>query len=239
MSQPLSGPIARKPVVLARFRDGGVLEECLAVLDQEHIPYKLSSTAPVFEISSIGSGGVNNEAMVLVAESNLSAARSALLEDARATIRSVPPAPDDYLATMDTPFLTQLALEPQGWSFHDLAVAEWLLKERNAEVQEIQFPPVDLPPADYAPVRAKWQVILVCTLFTGGILGAVAGWSMTFSRQHGADSPYHYDSFSRVFGVVIFSLTILAWGICLSLIWATIPDIYGDWPSPSSDYHEE
>jgi hypothetical protein len=235
---PSDAPIG-KPVLLARFRDGGVMEECLAVLQQHHIPYKLSSSAPVFEISSIGSGGVNNQAMVSVSEANLTAARTALLEDARATIQLVPPIPGDYLTTMDTPFLMKMALEPDGWSFHDLATAEWLLRERKAEIQEVLFPPADLPPADYPPVRAKWQVIVVSTLLTGGIMGAIVGWSLIFSRQHGKDSPYHYDQFSRGFGTVIFGLTILVWTVSISLIWATIINPLGGSHHPSFYYHEK
>lgn len=198
------------------------MEECLAVLKQAEIPFRIETTAPIFEISSIGSGGVNNEAIVLVPSDQLSHARSVMLEDARETIKITPPTADDYLATLDTPTLEQMLKEPEGWSFHDLAAAEFLLGQRGGSITQITFPDPTAPPKNYAPVRANWLVISFAVLVTGGVYGMIVAWSLIHSRQHGSDSPYHYDDFSRAFGYLIFALTIVAWGLCISLMWETI-----------------
>ncbi len=216
------------------------MAECLEILDEAGIHYKIASTAPVFEISSIGSGGVNNQAMVMVAAAQISVAREALMKDARATIQLAPPPPDAYLATLDSAFLRNMLQEPDGWNFQDLAAAEWLLGARHEMIPEVAFAEPDAPPAEYRPVRAKWQVVLVAALLTGGIMGLFVGYSLTFSRQHGKDSPYHYDAFSRNFGLSILILTILAWGISISiLIYSAIDPLGGTYYGPSYFYDED
>lgn len=221
MAGPTKIPLS-KMAVLARYRDGGILEECLTVLVQHQIPYRIETTAPVFEVTSIGSAGANHEAILLVESSQLGNAQQVLLEDARATIKLVPPEADDYLATLHTPDLQRMLQEPEGWSFHDLAAAEALLQQRAAEVPPITYRDQSAPPKDYDPVRVRLPLVVFGALATGGIYGIVIALSLIFSRQHGSDSPYHYDEFSRRVGWVILILTLIAWSVSVSLIWNSI-----------------
>ena len=221
MAAPAKIPLS-KTAVLARFRNGGILEECLAVLAQNQIPYRIETTAPVFEVTSIGSAGANHEAILLVESSQLGNARQVLLEDARATIKLVPPEADDYLATLHTPDLQRMLQEPEGWSFHDLAAAETILQQRGAEVPPIPYREQNAPPKNYPPVRVKLPLVVFGGLVTGGIYGIIIALSLIFSRQHGSDSPHHYDEFSRRVGWGILILTLLAWSVSVSLIWDTI-----------------
>ncbi len=44
-------------VEIARFHDGAMLEEYSAVLTSQGIDYRIGSTAPVFNLMTIGSAG--------------------------------------------------------------------------------------------------------------------------------------------------------------------------------------
>lgn len=235
MSQA-SAPVL-KPVQLARFREGELLENCLILLRSNGIAFRVESTAPIFDVMTIGHASTGGEAVVFVAQCQLAKARGIALADARESVQSIPPEESAYLATLDTGTLQKILEEADGWSFYDLAVAEYLLDKRGAEVPEVHFATEAADFKEHAPVRARWQIILIGALLTGGIMGIVIGFSLMISRQNGKDSPPHYDKFSRTFGLLIFILTLIAWTVCGSLLWRTMISLKEHRPTNPNHYH--
>ena len=228
-----------KPVTLARFREGELLEDCLTLLRSKGVLFRVESTAPIFDVMTIGHASTGGEAIVLVAQSQLAQAREIMLADGRESVQTVPPEADSYIATLDTETLQKMLEEADGWNFHDLATAEHWLGKRGAVIPQVRFAKDASAFKEYAPVRARWQVILLGALLTGGIMGVVIGLSLMNSKQNGDDSPPHYDRFSRIFGMVIFILTLIAWFVCTSLIWSTVISLNGQRPTNPYHYYQD
>lgn len=129
MNEPDSSPSSE--IELARFRDAEGVEYCCAVLDKAGIKYRLSSDVPAFDISAVGTGGVNGSMIVMVAPKLEVRARQALLEDARASIQNG--LLEDYPLSKDSSDEELLAMlkEPLEWSAYDIAAAEYLLTQRK------------------------------------------------------------------------------------------------------------
>ncbi len=157
----------------------------------------------------------------------------------RLAVTAHPPEGDAYLRTLGVRGYEQLLRAPEGWNFHDLAAAEYLLREQKRDVPDVQFAAVEMPIPNRPAVRANWKMIVLAVAFTGGIYGLIIGLSLVFSRQDGNGTPYHYDEFSRNLGVLIFTLTMLAWGVAISLMAASIINPTARPPQPNYHYHRK
>ena len=133
MSGPDSSPEGE--VELARFRDEAGVEDCRAVLDAAGIKYRVSTDAPAFDISAVGTGGVNGSVIIMIAAADEVNARQKLLDDARLQVRDGVAA-DYHLQEWSNEDLLDTINEPLEWSAADVAAAEAILKQRGVSFQQ-------------------------------------------------------------------------------------------------------
>ena len=150
-------PSLKDEVELARFGAGELVEDCIAVLKQAGVPYRLSTDAAAFDYSAIGSGGAGarGSMLVMVAGADEIRACRALLAAARETVAGGV-AEDFYLRDYSDEELAEVVKLPREWSAYDVAAAEVLLRERSLPVPE---PSYELTEQDQEERQEKVETI--------------------------------------------------------------------------------
>lgn len=200
---------------LSRCRDGESVEDTKAVLDSAAIPYRLASTAPTFDISTIGTGA-DPVVIISVRKADYPAARVAMEED---LIRVDLP-DDHYLLTATDHELAEILGKPSEWSPFDVAHARRLAAQRGVDLELIESSKrqrLDMlkrgKPASKGLMFAGWLFSAL-----GGLFGIGIAWSICFMKEKTPEGEFHtYDARSRDLGKGMLFLGCLVLGLAVLL----------------------
>ena len=174
-------------IELLRCHEGESLANLKRVLDEAGIPYRLASTAPVFDIASIGSG---HEAQVIVSveRGDFRRARAALESDALST--DLPA--DHHLRGFETFELEEILAKESEWSPFDVAHARRLLTERGIASQAVAKRKEawleEMRKGKPAPV---WLLLLGwASALMGGVIGLAIGLSLCYMKENTPDGVF-------------------------------------------------
>lgn len=123
---------------VARFRDAESAQDLSRALTESGIPCTVSSTAPAFDISSVGRGAVGEYLVVVQGEANELLARRAMLDGDRLVLKAGV-AEDHHLREFDSDGLREIVEFPREWSPYDVAAAEVLLTERGEAFDPAEY----------------------------------------------------------------------------------------------------
>lgn len=118
---------------IERFPHREPLDEFLQVLEQEAIPYQLSSTAPTFDFSSIGAEAAT-DVIVSIRRKDYARARAVL----ERSFLAAPIPPDHHLADADDDDLMEILANEHDWSPFDVAHARRMARERGIDTARIR-----------------------------------------------------------------------------------------------------
>ncbi|MEM1084216.1 MAG: hypothetical protein AAGI48_08840 [Verrucomicrobiota bacterium] len=198
---------------LQRCAHPDATEDTTSVLRAAGIPYRLSTTAASFDITSIGSGQ-SGEVVIAVRKENYKAARNAL---ENASLKDE--LPDDHFLHEATPEeLVQIVGDADEWSPFDVAHASRLLRERGIDLEEVEEKRVARiealrtgKPAPASLIRAGWFFTVV-----GGFIGMGIAWSLcTMKEKTPYGTYFSYDGESREIGRRMQRVSVV-----LTILWA-------------------
>lgn len=207
-------------IELSRCRDGEAVAEVCAILDSAGIPYTTGSTAPNFDISTIGSG---NDAVVIISvrKHDFVAARSAMENE---YLKYALP-DDHYLKSFSNEELAEVLGKSSEWSPYDVAHARELAKAKGidpAEIERLHDEKMDQlrkgKPASPALLICGWVFTLL-----GGLIGLGIAWSICYMKEKTPDGDFHtYDEKSRQLAkpMLIIASIMLGVGIGFRLLFA-------------------
>ncbi|BCX46622.1 hypothetical protein HAHE_05300 [Haloferula helveola] len=207
-------------IELQRFRHGEPLKELADALKLAGIEFRRSSTAPTFDLSTIGSDR-ESEVIISVAKSDYPAARSSL-----ENLYADSPLPEDHhLLTASDEDLIEILSHESEWSAFDVAHARKMVAERGIEADEIHRQAAQrLKLLEQGRQASRllvlsgygFAILAACGLPALAVLGGGIGWSLCSMKNKTIDGTFPwFDQQSRASGVimVIFSMFAAAIGI--------------------------
>lgn len=200
---------------LSRCRDGETVGDTKAVLDAAAIPYRLASTAPTFDISTIGTGA-DPEVIISVRQADYPAARAAMEEE----FLKVELPDDHYLVTSTDHELAEILGKPSEWSPFDVAHARLLAAQRGVDLELIESRKRQRLEELKRGKRASTGLMFAGWLFSalGGLVGIGIAWSICFMKEKTPEGEYHtYDARSRDLGKGMLFLGCLVLGLAVLL----------------------
>jgi hypothetical protein len=194
---------------LSRCRDGESVEDTKSVLDAAGIAYRLASTAPCFDLSSIGTGS-DPEVIISVRSVDYEAARTAMEED----FLKVDLPDDHYLLTSSDHELAEILGKPSEWSPFDVAHARRLALERGVDLEQIESQKRHRLEKLKRGKPASRKLLLAGWIFSalGGFFGVGIAWSICYMKEKTPEGEFYtYDARSRDIGkgMLFFSILVL------------------------------
>jgi hypothetical protein len=161
---------------VARFRDAESAGDLAKALTESGIPSTVSSTAPAFDISSVGRGAVGEYLVLVQGEDNEMRARESMLEGDRVVLQAGL-SPDSYLREFDSADLHDILQHPREWSTYDVASAEMLLKERGEAFESAKYERLtdtSVEVVEKKKLQQYGQFILIAIICVGVVKVALA-----------------------------------------------------------------
>ena len=200
---------------LQRLRHGGPADDLIRLLDGAGIDYRTSSTAPTFDLSSLGAER-DAEVIFSVAAEDYPKARD-LLE---ATYLDDPLPDDHHLLTASDDDLIEILAHESEWSAFDVAHARKMAEARGLDPAEVQREREQSLRLKQEGKQASRFLVLggfVCCIIAGcgfllfGIAGVGIGWSLVSMKDKTPEGVFPtYDEASRKVGVIMIWFAVIA-----------------------------
>ncbi|MCX6867181.1 MAG: hypothetical protein NTV46_13360 [Verrucomicrobia bacterium] len=206
-------------IELQRCRDAASVKELTQILNDAGIPHRVGSSAPIVDISTIGSG---NEAQVIVSvrAKDYDAARAAMEEDSLQIELPM----GHYLLTSSDDELAEIIAQANDWSAFDVAHARRLLNDRGVEPSKIAEKKAER--LNELRTGKKATMFLLCfgwlCVLLGGLVGLGIAWSLCYSKDMTPDGEFFtYDIKSREAGKPMLTCS------CLMIVLYLFIGLYG------------
>lgn len=201
---------------ISRHREGETASEVSEVLTRAGIPFRMASTAPCFDITTIGGGGNEPEVIISVYKSDFHAAREVMEEE---FLNSELPE-DHYLFSSSDDELAEMLGKPSEWSPMVVAHARKLAAERGIDTESIERKKIErIRALEYGKPASKtllflgWMFSLI-----GGAAGIGIALSIYCMKEKTPEGEYFtYDAKSRDIGKCMLLVSVLVLGLCILL----------------------